>query len=264
MRALVTGATRGIGRALAEHLMGSGWDVAAVGRDEAALHALARECGPRLTPYVADVTDGGALEAAALASGPLDLVVANAGALTATGAVWEADPDEWWRGVEVNLRGVYLTVRAALPGMLAAGSGRVVLMTSGFGNQPGPHLTQYAASKAAVTVLGESLEGELAGTGVRCFLVSPGMVATDMTRFPEALVRHRPHLAKLAPDAFVPVGRLLGLVDQIATGHLDALAGRYLHATDDQDAVLAAVDPADPRPRTLRMTAAWPSDPHAP
>ncbi len=264
MRALVTGATRGIGRALALHLAESGWQVSAVGRDPSALDELATACGPGLTARVADVTDLAALEAAVAATGPHDLVVANAGALTATGAVWEGDAEEWWRGVEVNLRGVYLTIRAVLPAMLAAGRGRIVLMTSGFGNQPGPHLTQYAASKAAVTVLGESLEAELAGTGVHCFLVSPGMVATDMTRFPEALVRHRPHLGDIPADAFVPVERFLALVDEIATGHLDPLAGRYLHATDDQDAVLAAIDPADPRPRTLRLTAAWPDDPHAP
>jgi NAD(P)-dependent dehydrogenase (short-subunit alcohol dehydrogenase family) len=262
VRALVTGATRGIGRAFAAHLAGAGWQVTALGRDAEALGSLAAEHPDQVTVAVADVTDPDAMAPIALA-GAFDLVIANAGALTATGPLWEADADEWWSGVEVNLRGVYLTIRAVLPAMLEAGHGRLVLMTSGFGNQPGPHLSQYAVSKSAVVMLGESLEAELAGTGVHCFLVSPGMVATDMTVFPATLTRHRPHLADIDPARFVPVARVLGLVEAIAAGRFDALAGRYLHATDDHDQVLASIDPTDPWPRTQRLVAAWPGDPHS-
>jgi NADP-dependent 3-hydroxy acid dehydrogenase YdfG len=261
MRALVTGVTRGIGRALVDHLVAAGWDVVAVARRSDVLHELAGAWGPQVTPHVADVTDYDALTYVVAASGPLDLVVANAGALTGTGESWQADPQDWWDGVEVNLRGAYLTARTVLPDMVARGSGRLVLVTSGIGNAPGPWNSSYAASKAAVTVLGESLELELVGTGVHTFPVSPGMVATDMTRFPETLTRHRPDLADIATERFTPVARVLALVDAIAGGRLDGQAGRFLHATDDLDALLAAWDPTDDRARTLRLSPAYDADP---
>jgi NAD(P)-dependent dehydrogenase (short-subunit alcohol dehydrogenase family) len=214
-------------------------------------------------PYPADVNDAAALAAVADAAGAFDLVVANAGALTGTGPVWESDPDAWWSGVEVNVRGVYNTARAVLPAMVARGSGRLVLMTSGLGNSPGSYISGYAASKAAVTTFGASLQHELAGTGVHCFLVSPGMVRTDMTAFPESLTRHKPYLADIPDEHFTPVERLLEVIDAIAAGELDALSGRFLHATDDREALLAAVAEEHPRARTLRLAPAWPDDPQA-
>lgn len=263
MKALVTGVTRGIGRAVVSHLVGSGWTVAAVGRNEAALLDCAQEWGASVHPYVADVNDVDAMQHVARAAGPFDLVVANAGALTGTGPVWESDPDEWWSGVEVNIRGVYNTARATLPGMLERGSGRLVLLTSGLGNSPGSYISGYAASKAAVTTFGASLQQELAGTGVGCFLVSPGMVRTDMTAFPETLTRHKPYLADIPDEHFTPVERLLELVDEIAAGRVDPLAGRFLHATDDLDALIEAIAADDVRARTLRMAPAHGSDPQA-
>ena len=113
-----------------------------------------------------------------------------------------------------------------------------------------------------MTTFGASLQQELAGTGVGCFLVSPGMVRTDMTAFPESLTRHKPYLADIPDEHFSPVERFLGLLDEIASGRLDPLAGRFLHATDDLDALLAAVDGDDPRARTLRLAPAYDADPH--
>jgi NADP-dependent 3-hydroxy acid dehydrogenase YdfG len=263
VRALVTGVTRGIGHALVGHLVERGAVVAAVARNEAALAREAQQWGGAVHPYVADVNDAAAMQAVVDSFGPVDLAVANAGALVGTGPLWEADPDEWWAGVEVNVRGVFHTLRAVLPGMLERGSGRIVLLTSGLGNSPGSYISGYAASKAAVTTLGASVQQELAGTGVGCFLVSPGMVRTDMTRFPESLTRHKPFLADIPEEHFTPVERLLELVDEIAAGELDALAGRFLHATDDRAALLAAVDAADARPRTLRLAPAHEGDPQA-
>lgn len=263
MRALVTGVTRGIGRSVVTHLVAQGWEVAAVGRSADALAAVAGDWGGAVTTYVADVNDAAALERVAAQAGPFDLAVANAGALTGAGPVWESDPDEWWTGVEVNVRGVYNTARAVLPAMLERGSGRLVLVTSGLGNSPGSYISGYAASKAAVTTFGASLQQELAGTGVGCFLVSPGMVRTDMTAFPEALTRHKPYLADIPDEHFTPVERLLGLVDEIAAGSVDALAGRFLHAADDLDALVEAIAADDARARTLRLAPAHDSDPQA-
>ncbi|MDA8436622.1 MAG: SDR family NAD(P)-dependent oxidoreductase [Actinomycetales bacterium] len=263
MRALVTGVTRGIGRSLVDHLVAGGWEVAAVGRRETALRELAAAWGPTVRPYVADVTDRAALERVASAAGDLDLVVANAGALTAAGRFWESDVEEWWHGFEVNTRGVAVTARAVLPAMVARGSGRLVLMTSGIGNAPSPWGSQYAASKAAVTRFGESLAQELEGTGVHCFHISPGTVRTDMTLWPADLLRFRPELARIPDDDWTPVDRVQMLLDRIASGSLDALSGRFLHATDDPDRLLAAVRVAGPRARTLRLVPAEDADPVA-
>jgi NADP-dependent 3-hydroxy acid dehydrogenase YdfG len=245
------------------HLVAGGWEVAAVGRREDELRDLAVGWGPSVVPYVADVTDAARMLQVAADAEALDLVVANAGALTASGRFWEADLAEWWRGFEVNTLGVVATARAVLPAMVARGSGRLVLMTSGIGNTPGPWSSQYAASKAAVTRFGESVAAELEGTGVRCFHISPGMVRTDMTQWPAELVRHRPELGDLPDEAWTPVERVLTLLDRIADGSLDDLAGLFLHATDDPEQLRAAVEATGPRARTLRLAAAGEDDPLA-
>jgi NAD(P)-dependent dehydrogenase (short-subunit alcohol dehydrogenase family) len=263
MRALVTGVTRGIGRSMVDHLVAGGWEVAAVGRRKPELSRLAEAWGPNVVPYGADVTDAARMRHVAAEADALDLVVANAGALTASGRFWEVDLGDWWRGFEVNTLGVVATARAVLPAMVSRGSGRLILMTSGIGNAPGPWSSQYAASKAAVTRFGESVAAELVGTGVRCFHLSPGMVRTDMTQWPAELVAHRPELGDIPDEAWTPVERVLTLLDRIADGSLDDLSGRFLHATDDPEHLRGAVEAAGPRARTLRLVAAGEDDPLA-
>jgi len=246
---------------MSAHLVATGAEVVAVGRDEAALSALEAELGPALSTYVADVTDGARMRDMGRAAGDLDLAIANAGLLSAPGPLWEVDLDDWWRGVDVNVRGVAATAQAVLPRMVERGSGRLVLVSSGIGNVPGPWATQYAASKAAVTRIGESLERELDGTGVHCFVVSPGTVRTDMTDWSPDLLRWLPQLGRLPDAAWTPVERLLGLLDVIAAGDVDDLAGRFVHATDDLVALRAGVATSDDRARTLRMHPAYEGDP---
>ncbi len=242
--ALITGASRGIGRAVAEDRLAEGWRVGALARDGAALrHLAARAPAGRLCPLVADVTDPAAV---ARATDELmerfavpDLVVANAGCLAAVGPTWDLDPDLWWRELEVNVLGVLLTVRAALPRMVARGRGRIVIMSSGLGRKPSPWSSAYGASKAAVAHLASSLAIELEGSGVAVFAISPGMVRTDMTQWPEALVAHRPELATLPEGAYLPVSEAVRLVADLAGGRFDALSGRFIHARDDREALLA-------------------------
>lgn len=242
--ALVTGASRGIGRAISERLLADGWHVAALARDVEALTELAREAPERVLPLVADVTDGPAMGQSAAALTALwrapDLLVANAGVLSAVGPTWDSDPDLWRHDIEVNVVGVYLTVRAALPAMVGRGHGVVVLMASGLGRQPAGWSSAYGASKAAVIHLASSLGQELAGTGVSVFAISPGMVATDMTRWPAELLKFRPELADPPDSAFEPAARAAELVADLATGRFDALSGQYLHVRDDREARLAA------------------------
>lgn len=242
--ALVTGASRGIGRALAEALVADGWRVAALARDAAALSDLAAAAPQdRVLPLVADVTDGPAMAQAAAALAALwrapDLVVANAGVLGAVGPTWEVDPDRWWGDMEVNVRGVFTTLHVTLPAMVERGSGRVVIMSSGLGRSPSPWSSAYGASKAAVTHLASSLGHELNGTGVAVFAISPGMVRTDMTDWPAGLLAHRPDLAELPGDAYLPPSAAVGLVRDLASGRFDRLSGRFIHVRDDREALLA-------------------------
>ncbi|HYN57651.1 MAG TPA: SDR family oxidoreductase [Motilibacterales bacterium] len=243
--AMVTGASRGIGRALAEDLVARGWRVAALGRDVDLLAGLAAAAPPdRVLPLVADVTDGTAMARALAALHALwripDLVVANAGSLTAVGPTWEADPDQWWHDLEVNVRGVFTTIRDVVPAMVARGSGRIVVMSSGMGRFPSPWTSAYGASKAAASHLVSSLAVELAGTGVSVFAISPGMVHTDMTRWPDSLIAHRPDLAQMPESAYLPTSAAAHLVADLASGRLDALSGRFIHVRDDREALLAA------------------------
>jgi NADP-dependent 3-hydroxy acid dehydrogenase YdfG len=242
--ALVTGASRGIGRTVAEDLVGHGWRVAALARDVDSLAGLAAASPPdRVLPLVADVTDGPAMAQAVAALGALwrspDLVVANAGVLTAVGATWQVDPDDWWYDVEVNVRGVHTTLRDTLPAMVQRGSGRVIVMSSGMGRYPSPWSSAYGASKAAVSHLVSSVAEELAGTGVSVFAISPGMVRTDMTQWPDALLAHRPELAAMPDSAYLPAGNAAALVRDLASGRFDVLSGRFIHVRDDREAMLA-------------------------
>ena len=107
--------------------------------------------------------------------GPIDLLAANAGIGNVSGNLWESDPADWWRTLEVNVLGVYLTCRAAIPGMLERGGGRIVITGSGAGYLPSASSTSYTSSKAAVNRLGETLANSLAETPVRVFLISPGV-----------------------------------------------------------------------------------------
>lgn len=252
--ALVTGGGRGIGRSIAAALTAAGYAVAVTGRTAASLQD-AVTAGDAALALPGDAADRAAVAAAVRRTedelGPLDLVVANAGRFAAAGPVWESDPDQWWRDTEVNLRGPQLALWAALGPMVRRGSGRLVVIGSGIGTKGMPHASAYATSKAAVLRLVESAAEELQGTGVSVFAISPGMVATDMTQFPEEFLAHYPDWRDLAATSGVPADRAASLVLALACGGYDGLSGRFVHVRDDLDAVLAAS--GDPDKGTLRL-----------
>lgn len=232
--AAITGPSRGIGSVLADSLKHAGWDVEGIGRSAS---------GWVSSEAVADVRDVagvsravGAIEAR---HGGIDLLVANAGVLSATGQTWEVDPDDWWQELEVNIRGTFNVVRAALPLMVEQGRGRIILMSSGMGGYPTPWMSAYGASKAAVTHLAGSLAKELEGTGVSVFAISPGVVLTDMTDWPAEVRRRRPDLDAMTAADFLPATMVCDLVADLASGRFDALSGRFIHVRDDREALLA-------------------------
>jgi 3-oxoacyl-[acyl-carrier protein] reductase len=217
-RALVTGAGRGIGADIARKLAEAGWEVTVSGRTADQVEAVAGEIGG--TAVVGDVSKREDVERMVAAAEPIDLLCANAG-VSAWERSWDTDPDEWWHLQEVNVLGVYLACRLTLPGMVERGRGRIVITGSGSAYLPGSTSGAYSASKAAVCRFGEVLANQLADTGVKVFVISPGLVRTEMTDdFGDDAPWTPP---ELAPQ----------LVLELASGRFDALAGRYIHAEHD-------------------------------
>jgi NAD(P)-dependent dehydrogenase (short-subunit alcohol dehydrogenase family) len=179
--ALVTGASRGIGRATSLALARRGFDVLAGVRTEEGARALANEPSPRVTPVVLDVTDEASVRAAADRVGErLDVLVNNAG--IPVGGVLEALPLEaFCQTLEVNVVGQVAVTQAVLPALRAT-SGRVIFMSSISGRVSAPALTPYAASKFALEAVADGLRIELRPWGIDVVLIEPSAIDTAMWR----------------------------------------------------------------------------------
>ena len=230
--ALVTGGGRGIGARVARELADAGMRVAVSARTGEQVEEIAQEIGG--LAIVNDVTRREDVERMVAeverGLGPIDLLVANAG--VGGDGSWDADPDEWWHTLEVNVLGVFLCCRAVLSGMVERGRGRIVITGSGASYLPGATSTSYTASKAAVCRFGETLARQLEPHGIPVFVISPGLVRTEMTEgnFPDDAPWTPP---ELAPQ----------LVRGLASGRADRLAGRYIHAEhDDLDDLITRAD----------------------
>jgi len=184
--AIVTGGSRGFGREIAHALAKEGVRVAVVSRSPDQLAetvALIQNDGGEAFAIPANVTDASDMYAMVAQVerelGAVDLLVNNAGRLTAIGPVWEVDPEEWWRDVEVNLRGVFLCSHAVLKQMTARRHGRILNFTSA----AMPYVTGYDCSKVAVTRLTDFLAKETREFGIQVFAFSVGPTRTDMMAY---------------------------------------------------------------------------------
>jgi short-subunit dehydrogenase len=181
-RALVTGASKGIGRALAQALAERGARVGLIARGADELEALAGELGGGATALPCDVGDAAALTAAvdrfAATAGGVDLAIANAG-VAYYGAFEAQDPDLHERMTRINWLGTVHTARAALPHLRARG-GHLVIVSSGAGLRAFPEAAVYGATKAAQRAFAEALRHELAGSGVSVTTAYPGEIATEL------------------------------------------------------------------------------------
>lgn len=217
MIAVVTGGSRGIGKAIADALRESG----------AAVTALDRSHG-------VDVTERNAVETAFAELGPVDLLVNNAGTMDAIGPAWQVDPDHWRRDIETSLFGAFNCSRAVLPGMVERGAGRIVNVSSGVATRAYPHASAYAAAKAALRSFTQSLAAETTEHGIAIFAISPGFVWTEMTE----RLRDSPWFPGFGSPSPNEPERAAELVLRLASGELDALSGRFIHVRDDIDQLL--------------------------
>ena len=174
-RALVTGASSGIGAATVRALCDAGWQVVATARRADRLADLAGATG--CDAVTLDVTDGAAVKRVC-GSQPFDLIVNNAGLARSMGSVWSATDDDVDRTIDTNLKGVVNVVRAVVPGMIERGRGHIVNMSSVIALYPAP-AALYGATKGALHALSQDLRQELQGTGVRVTEICPGRVATE-------------------------------------------------------------------------------------
>jgi NAD(P)-dependent dehydrogenase (short-subunit alcohol dehydrogenase family) len=166
--AIVTGGGTGFGRAIAEVLAMAGAAVMVVGRRAGELgETVARITagGGQAMAFPADITDWDAMQQLVTTTeaqfGPVDLLVNNAGAVNPLAPLWELDPEEWRRNVEVNLTGTVLCMRAVLPGMVARQRGRIITISSHGIKGPVPYFAAYASTKLAVVKVMETLAVEV-------------------------------------------------------------------------------------------------------
>jgi len=253
-RAVVTGASRGIGRALARALAERGVAVGLLARGEDELRALAAELpGSGHVVLACDVSDRGAVVAAvdrfAAEAGGLELLVANAG-VTNYGPFAEQGEAEVRRMTEINWYGTVWTVQAGLPHLLDRGRGHIVVVSSGAALRSFPGAAVYGATKSAQRMFAEALRHELHGTGVSLTTVYPGEIATSLHDHEKASM---PAWYRGGPDAepadalaakivaaveddrralhHPPIVRLLGALHNVAPRAADALLRRLRGAT---------------------------------
>lgn len=184
LKAVVTGAGRGLGRACAVALAAAGADVVAVSRTSADLDELVKEIvasGGRARASCCDVTDARAVRTIIDAAQPVDILVNNAGG-NAPQAFLDVDEATLDRLLNLNLRSAFLAAQAAARHMVARGRGVIVNMSSQMGHVGAPNRTVYCATKHAVEGLTKAMAVELAPAGVRVVAVAPTFVETPMTR----------------------------------------------------------------------------------
>jgi len=219
--ALVTGSTRGIGRAIAETLTGCGARVAVVGRDADKAAEVAAQVSPEARGFACDVADVASVTALVAAVeeafGSIDILVNNAG-LTRDNIMLRLKDDDWDAVIDANLRGAFVAIRAATRGMMKRRWGRIINISSVVGLVGNKGQSNYAASKAGLIGLTKSVAKEFASRNILANAIAPGFIETDMTA---AMTTE----ARSALTAAIPLERL-GSPNDIA-GMVAFLASEY-------------------------------------
>ncbi len=180
----ITGASRGIGAATAREFAAAGWRVALMARSETDIAKIADDLGEAAMALRCDVADytsvQAALQTVVARWGRLDALINNAGVIDPICRISEADPKDWGRAIDINLKGVLHGLRAALPQMKAQGGGTIITVSSGAAHNPLEGWSSYCSSKAGAAMLTRAAHLEEAANGLRIMGMSPGTVATEM------------------------------------------------------------------------------------
>ncbi len=230
-RALVTGASGGIGGAISRALVSAGAQVALSGTRKDRLQALAGELGPAAVPIPCNLADREAVAGlpgqVADQLGSLDILVCNAG-ITRDNLLLRMSDEDWQQVIDINLSSAMILSKHALRGMMKSRWGRIIYVTSVVGFTGNPGQANYAAAKAGLAGLARSLAAEIAARQVTVNLVAPGFIETDMTA----------RLSKAQQESIlgkIPVGRM-GAADDIAhavlylaSGGAGYVTGQTLH-----------------------------------
>jgi NAD(P)-dependent dehydrogenase (short-subunit alcohol dehydrogenase family) len=184
-RIVLTGATRGLGRALVPHFAVGGHTVVACGRSEEHVRELAGAFGPPHRFTALDVRDGAAVrrwaEETIRTVGPPDLLINNAALMNDPAPLWDVPEDQFAALLDVNVMGVFHAIRAFVPAMVARQAGVIVNLSSGWGRSTSPQVAPYCATKYAVEGLTKALAQELP-PGMAAVPLNPGVIDTDMLR----------------------------------------------------------------------------------
>jgi 3-oxoacyl-[acyl-carrier protein] reductase len=228
--ALVTGSTRGIGRAVADALAECGARVAVVGRDKDKAAAVASEIGKGARGFACDVSDTAAV-AQLVADvekelGGIDILVNNAG-ITRDNLVMRLKDEDWDEVMNANLRGAFATIRAVSRGMMKKRAGRIINMASVVGLNGNKGQANYAASKAGLIALTKSVAKELGSRNILVNAIAPGFIETEMT---DAMTAE----ARTALNGLIPLERLgktsdiASAVVFLASDHASYITGQVL------------------------------------
>jgi NAD(P)-dependent dehydrogenase (short-subunit alcohol dehydrogenase family) len=250
---IVTGAGRGIGRAIALELASGGHSVVAAARSLDQLEGVTREIARSAGSALAVPTDvtvpsevDTLIEKALDTYDRIDAIVNNAGSFRTIGPTWETDVESFWGDITVNIKGPYLVCRAAVPHMLSAGKGTVINMIGGGTGTPFPYGNAYGTSKAALMRFTESLAAELKEHGISVFATGPGLVRTEMTEYQvvtDAGKRWLPRITKLFEQGVDrPPEDAARLIRRLVEGDYFALTGRHFGPTDDPAEVIKQAD----------------------
>lgn len=233
---LITGGSRGIGRALAETLLGQGHRIAITGRDREQVESTARALDGEVLGVAGDASSKDdvrlTVERVIDRFGAVDVLINNAGISGADAPLSEADPDEWWRVQEINLRGPMLFMHALLPHMIDRRAGTIINMGSYAAIRPFKGASAYSTSKIALARTSDIVAEEVREHGIDVFCVSPGLVLTDMTRDADVF-------DDLPATAWSPIEKICGLVGDLIDRDCSVLSGRFIHVNDDLEELLA-------------------------
>jgi len=255
--ALVTGAGRGFGRAIALRFAREGAAVAVTSRSKAELDSAAREIaesGGRGFAVAGDITQQADVERIVQSVeetlGPLTQLVSNAGVPWPFGPIWANDPDRWWAAQEVHIKGPMVLTHAVLPGMIERRKGRITYISAIASHLTVSGLSAYIVGKTAQRRLAELVAFEAREFGVSAFSIDPGFVFTqlaedtmnspDAQKYLPAMVERLREMKAKGGGSTEDYQRCAQRCVELASGRYDGLSGSYSELTDDLDKMLAA------------------------